>query len=62
MSAFLASILLPIAIILEIRWRGRWIDEHGNLRPSRRELAMIERLQRAIDRHERERTRRHRPF
>lgn len=48
---FLIGLLASLAGGLELIWRARPVDEHGNLHPSLREQAMAERYCRAVDRH-----------
>jgi len=55
LDLFFICLLLPFAVVLELAWRSRTIDEHGNLRPSLREQAMAERYRRAIQRYEQRR-------
>ena len=56
MSLVGIALLLPVAVVLELMWRGRHVDEHGNLLPSLREQAMLVDLALAIHRHERQRS------
>ena len=55
MMEVLCSILIPVAVALEIVWRIRRVDKQGRLRPSLRERAIAERFWRDRKRHDNER-------